>query len=369
MKKTALSLAIAAIISSPLVNASSVEDRLAAMEQRINQLEQRVASQDAVIQEKEQQIEELQSGAGQQASASGGWADRVSVGGVVEVEANHVSTGGSDTSDLYVATAELDISAQVNNWTTADVVLLWEDGDSGVNLDTATITIADPDNIWAVTAGKTVVPFGVFAANTLSDPLTLELAETSEDAIIAGIESNGWTAGAYTYAGGRDDIGSYGLYAGFGQEIDNLAYAFSVGYTNSLEDADTLDAAGSSAHIDAWYASLELTSGPFGLNAEYVAANDDFATTVFGSTAPVSPSAYYIEGAYNFSLAGKESVFAIGYSNSDESDEIGLAEKRIATALSIGIMDNTALSFEYANEEAYDGTDTDKVNGQLAVEF
>lgn len=388
MKKTLLSLAITSLLSSSIASAMTVEERLAAMEQRIMQLENRVATQDAVIREKESQIEELQQSSEKQAASSessGSWFDNVEIGGVIEVEANSVrADGGDDTSDIYVATAELDISAEINPWTTADLVLLYEDGYNGVEIDTATISIADPDNIWYVTAGKTVVPFGIFAANTLSDPLTLELAETSEDTLIAGLASNGWNGGVYTYAGDTDDnvddsnldIGSYGAYLGYARETDSLAYDVSVGYTNNLGDSDTIsDGRTLTQHVDAWYASLGLVSGAFGLNAEYIAATDDFAVGTLhdGSVNRVSPkaspSAYYIEGSWNFSLAEKSSVFAIGYSATDEAEDIGLAEKRLAAALSIGILENTYLTFEYANEEAYTGEDTDTVTGQLAVEF
>ncbi len=378
MKKRLLSVAILSLLNTGPLLAMTVEERLAAMEQRIIQLEQRVATQDTVIEAKQKQIEQLQGDVEQQAArpaSTGSWTDNIEVGGVIEVEANHVSESGSaDTSDIYVAWAELDISAAINSWTVADLVLLYEDGDNGINIDTATISIADPDSFWAVTAGKTVVPFGIFAANTLSDPLTLELGETSEDTLIGAIDSDGFNAGIYTYAGDIDnnDIGSYGAFAGYARESDSLAYDVSVGYTNNLGDSDALTEGravpDSGNHVDAWYASLGMAAGELTINAEYVAAVDDFDAGVYGAN-KISPSAWNIEGAYGFSIAEKDSIFVIGYSTTEEAADTGLAEKRLLTALSIGILENTALTFEYASEKAYNGTDTDTVTGQLAVEF
>ena len=52
------------------------------------------------------------------------WTDMVEVGGVIEVEAQHVSPdGGADSSDIYVATAELGIGAKINENVSGEIVL------------------------------------------------------------------------------------------------------------------------------------------------------------------------------------------------------------------------------------------------------
>jgi len=381
MKKTLLATAISSVLSINSAAAMSVEERLAAMEQRISQLENKVETQQQVIDEKEREIDELktaQSESGNQDGA-GGWFQSVSMGGVIEVEANRSKTDGAGTSsDLYVATAELGISAQVNDWTSADMVLLYEDGEDFV-VDTAIITIADPNSFWAVTAGKTVVPFGTYESYLLSDPLTLELGETGEDTVIAGFDYQGFNGGAYLYKGDidsndNDEIGSYGGWLGYARESDNLNYAATVGYTNNLGDSDTLGeltaATGMNNHVAAWHASLGMNFNNLSLIGEYVGASDSFAANeIAPGSVKAKPSAYHLEGAYHFKLSDMDSTFAIGYGETDESADIGLAEKRIMTALSIGIMENTSVSFEYASEEDYAGVDTDTVTGQLAVEF
>ena len=68
-------------------------------------------------------------------------------------------------------------------------------------------------------------------------------------------------------------------------------------------------------------------------------------------------------------LGGKPSTFAIGYQTTNEAQNLGLAEKRLAAALSVEIMDNTGLSFEFAKDTSYADEDTNTFTGKLAVEF
>lgn len=113
--------------------------------------------------------------------------DAYHLGGVVEVEAGFVNEDDSamgDSSDIALATVEIGLDAKLNKNVEAQIVLLYEDGED-FTVDEGTITLTGPYGEF-ITAGKMYVPFGMFNSHFISDPLTLELGETNESAILIG---------------------------------------------------------------------------------------------------------------------------------------------------------------------------------------
>ena len=350
------------------INAASVEERLIEMENRLKHLEQRLAKQEEIIKEKDQQIAELSS----TPEENENWFDNVNIGGVIELEAQNVSPEGSpDESDIYVATVELGISAKINEWTAAELVLLYEDdGDNDLDVDTAVLSISDPDSIWFLNAGLYALPFGNFSSNLVSDPITLDAAETYDSAVEFGIYNQGLNVSAYVFKGDQQsEIENYGIALGYAQEDDNYAFSAGLAWINDISESDSVvdDGATMTNKASAWTAFAQLDFKAFTLIGEYVAATeslDAYSTTD-------EPSFFNLEAAYHFDALGKPATFAIGYQGSDEASSYagGIDEKRTLAALSMEIMDATFLSFEYANSEDYAGIETDTITGQLAVEF
>ena len=374
MKKTTLGLAISlSLASAGDVTAASVEDRLEEMEKRLRQLEQRVASQEQIIREKDQQISELTD---KGESPDAGVNEKISIGGVIEVEANHVdSDGADDESDIYVATVELGISAQINQWTAAEVVLLYENDDSDehngeIDVDVAAITLADPASSWFVTAGKYTLPFGNFSTNLVSDPITLDAAETADAAIEFGIETGGLLASVYAFQGDQDEaIENFGFQLGYTHKTDSFAFSGNIGWLNDLAESDAVvdDATTMTNEASAWTLFALLEAGNFTFIGEYVAANE----ALDAYSASDEPSFFNIEAGYGFMALGRPASFAIGYQGSDEAGSYagGLDEKRSLAAFSVEIKQDTILSVEYARAEDYLGVETDTLTGQLAVGF
>ena len=369
MKKTALVLAISAgITTGGGVSAASMDDRVKAMEKRLQYLEQRVSSQGDVIREKDKQISELSENTGD------GWFQSIEFGGLVEVEAQRVSPDGEDdSSDIYVATVELGVAAQVNDWTEAEIVLLYEDeGDhSGeIDVDTGTITIADPDSFWFVTAGQYALAFGDYSTNLISDPITLDAAETNDAVIEAGIEMAGVNASAYVFKGDQEtEISNGGLKLGYTLERDLFALSGSLGWINDFGESNAVVDEGTAQtnKAAAWTAFAQLDVGPVTVIGEYVAATE--ALDAYSTTD--EPSAYNLEAAYHFEVMSKPSTFAVGLQGTDEASAFagGLDEKRTMAALSMEILEGASLAIEYTKAEDYDGVENDIITSQLAVEF
>lgn len=376
MRVSLLATAIAVALGSAAnATAATIEERLAAMEQRLNYLEQRVRIQDRVIEARNEEIAKLR---GDNSGGGGdGWFNKVKIGGLIEIEAGQTSTDGDDDSDLVTGTVELGIAAAVNDWVDAEIVLLYEedtdnaneDGTGDISVDTAMVSIADPDAAWFVNAGQFTLPFGQYPTSMVSDPLTLDLGETGDTALEAGYNFGPVTASAYVFDGDQNSsaIKRFGLALSTGIEANGVGIAGHLGYLSDLGETDGLNDFGDNQEdVPGWIASAEISAGDFVLIAEYLATTDSFA-----SAPGEEPTAFNVELGYNFALAGAPSVFAVSHQETDDMGTLdpGFVEKRNGAALTAEVMEGTSLALEYLTEEAYDGTDSDTITGKLAVEF
>ena len=135
--------------------------------------------------------------------------ESVSLGGALQVTAGRSKDfSGVSNSKLELSTFEFDFEIQANDWTTGSVVVEYVNGTDAVfpttngfqtgvdriNLDTALITIGDPQRFPPfLKAGRMILPFGtstgVLRADVLSieSPLSIEAFEFRNTAIGIGI--------------------------------------------------------------------------------------------------------------------------------------------------------------------------------------
>ena len=344
----------------------SLQEQLAVMKQQIQLLEQKIEAQQKAI-------------AQDSATPTGGsnWAKNVTISGAVEVEAGYGKDYANEkTSDLNTATAELGIEATINDYTTANVVLLWEEEDGGdfdLQVDEAIITLApESTGPFSFTFGRTTIPFGAYETNLVSDPLTTDLGETSETIAMLGFESNGLYGNAYVFNGDQDKDGSdskidnVGLNIGYAWESGDQALDASIGYVSDLGDSDGLEGGFTtySRNVPGLALSAQYATGPLKVIGEYVGATRDFDDSS-------RPKAWYVEAGYAFG----DTTVAINYQKTKEALGLEFPETRIAAGISFPVMENTALSIEWAHDTDYDtadgGTDenADSITAQLAIEF
>lgn len=325
--------------------------------------------------------------------SNNGWFNKVGISGLAEVEAGHNNPDeGDDSSDVVLATAEIGIAAEVNDWVSSEIILLYEEDETDLEVDVATVTIANPNGPGYLSGGQMYVLFGVFESNLISDPLILEIGKTRESVVLAGTEANGFAGGLYVFNGdleadGDSQIDSYGAFVEFAQENENSSFAVNAGYISDLGDSDTLQDA-IQDNIDAAAVDYDdqvggvtvsgiATFGAFNLFAEYLTATDDFETNELSFNADgAKPEAFNIELGYNFTLANIDMIAAVAYQGTDEAVALELPKERFAAAISAGIFENTALSLECLHDNDYSDSDggTDEFGGttvtaQLAVEF
>lgn len=308
---------------------------------------------------------------------------KVEIGGVVEVE---LSSGkdetGTKSSDLALATVELGISAEINDRVSGNLVVLHEDDDTeNFVIDEGTITITGGEGSnWSVTAGRMYIPFGNFETNMVSDPLTLEIAETQEAAIRFDFSAGDINAAVYAFNGDADEtatnpdvIDDFGISISYAN--DNLDVG--VDFINNVAETDGLWGVvdgvigGSPSLVTEQAQGIAFhaiyKTGSFTVIAEMVSADK----LVDANNA--EPKATNFEVAYDL---GNGTV-ALGFQSTDDLGGT-LPESKTMLAYSTTIAKDVSLAVEYADAEDYPTTATPTAGtgqsggtftAQIAVEF
>lgn len=405
---SAMLVASVAFMASASVSAVglSTEERLRFLEQNFQKLQKKVERQDKVIAKQHNTIarqrSQLQSqieSAKQQPAANGDseWWQGVEMSGVIELEASSSDPyEGDHTSDLVVATAEIGIAAQINDWVAGEITLLYEEDDTDLEVDVATITIANAEQTpFFFTGGQTYVSFGVFETGAVSDPLTLELGETRETVAQVGFENGGWSGSIFVFNGdvdrdADDQVEQFGANLGFTTEFGSdgsatvgVSYISSLGDSDALQDILITTEPGSYTGGVSGFANVSY--GSWTLLGEYLSATEEFGVgTLAHNGDGAKPSAWNLELDYNTDLFGVPTSFALAVQGTNQALGLELPETRYLLAVSAEVHDNTTMSLEWAHDEDYGAGDTattsggvvtgtgnsaDTVTLQLAVEF
>jgi hypothetical protein len=393
----------------PALRAQTLEDRVEALERENQRMREQLAVQDERIQGAPERVKDLEDQLADKQRTGASWFENIEISGLVEVEAGYFEpfTGDPSESDIVLATFELGILSQIGDWIEVGGSLLYEEDDTDLEVDTAFATIYNPDVAPVyLTAGQIYVPFGVYETNLVSDPLTLEIGETRETTALLGVEYQGIGASVYGFNGdnklnGDSRISSWGANLSYAWEQDDVAVAASAGWINNLGDSDSLqdtlsdnrnatfeelleaeDPRADTFSTDpvnrtaGWTAAIGVVVGQFNFIGEYLSATDNFdPDSLSFKDNGAEPSAWNIELGYSFPVLGKETVAAVAYQGTDEALALELPKESWLVGWSIGIFENTALSFEYRHDSDYDeddggtGESGNSFVAQLAVEF
>ncbi len=297
----------------------------------------------------------------------GNWFDNISLSGLVEVEAGYADTPDGSESDIILATVEFGIDAQLTDWVNAHVLFLYEDGMDNPEVDEAIITIANLDESpWLLAAGRMYVPFGNYDSNMVSDPLTLEIGETREEALQAGYFAGNFYSSAFVFNGdvnedGSSHIDDFGFNLGWAQEAsdEHMGYAFGTSWINNLADSDSLqetitDPNDLREKVSGVGLHGRLDMGSLVLIAEYLGATESFDVTDLAFDGDgAKPQAWNLEATYLFHFMGREALAGIAWQQTKEALALELPESRFLAACSIEIYQHTVLSLEYAHDQYY----------------
>ena len=323
------------------------------------------------------------------------WLDRISLSGLIEVEAGYEdinytdpASNDEDSSDLVLATVELGIDIDFIKHVSGHVLLLWEEDETEpLDVDEAFIRLDGEDVLpLYLQAGKMYVPFGNFESHFISDPNTLELGETRESAAVGGYANDLFELSFGVFNGDIDEKGDDNHIDSFVASavltlpeatIPGLALTTGLSWISNIADSDmltdTIEDAAEEAAVDAFIDKkvdgmaaflIATLNERWTLIAEFVGALDEFdnADPGLGGLEPKT---------WNFELgcAVTEALtVATKYEGGDNLGDL-LPDEQYGIVASYNLFKYTTLSLEYLHGEFENNDERDLVTAQLAFEF
>ena len=321
--------------------------------------------------------------------------ERVSINGILEVEANYTKLnkkGGEkdeESSDITLATAQLEFDAQIHEYVNAHMILLWEEDEGeGLLVDEGTITLGGAANFpFFLVGGRFYPHFGNFDSYFISDPLTLELGELQQSAVAIGY-SGPWAYAAAGVFNGEvsteenDHLNSFwanvqvfnpeGSLGPF-QVNAGVGYLSNIADTDALQEEVAVDTLKDLVGGISVFATINV--GDFSLAGEYLTALSEFERGELGfavlddTEKKPRPAAWNFELAYQFL---ERFQVAVKYEGTKDLYAL-LPESQYGAAFAYELYPGTTWSIEYLRGDFDDNDDAldsrDMFTSQLAVEF
>ncbi|MBA3018400.1 MAG: LbtU family siderophore porin [Proteobacteria bacterium] len=323
----------------------------------------------------------------------GKWADKIHPSACIEVEAfyqdydfHDPSVRDTDTSDLKLATVAFGFDVDIAKHVKGSLFFLYEEDDTDpIEIDEGIITIDGADVVpLYVDLGKMYVPFGRFESHFISDPLTLELGETNESAVVVG-SRNDWvelSVGAFNgdidETGDENHIDNYLASAIFTlpeTTVPDFNLTAGISVISNIADSNNLQTVGTGVsaatiknHIGGFNTFIIASLlDRFFFNAEYLGAIDDFEAgeLSFDGGKAYRPEAWAIELACGVT---DNLNLAVCYEGSNDCGDF-LPEKQFGGVVSYGLFKDTSIALEYLYGK-YENKDTRHLmTTMLAIEF
>jgi len=318
-----------------------------------------------------------------------GMGKRLSFTGLIELEAYQVHIeGGDEESNMSLATAQFEISVEVNDYLNGYIVFLHEeDAEPSVDIDEALVILTCPAEFLhgqlSLTSGKLYVPFGHFESHFITDPLTLDLGETNDTALYVGWDvADSIALKAGVFSGETDTAGDNDTIDSFVASIEVLpapGLTLGASYISDLAESD-IELVRDDGVLGNVYKSsipgigafLLLARGDFIFVAEYLAATRDFHRTAVeaaiadeGDLTGRRPRALNLELAY---LPFERWEFAV---RGERARDFQNDSARYGGVVSHSLMEHVLVGLEYLHSDGKgeDNNPSHTWTGQLAFQF
>lgn len=305
--------------------------------------------------------------------------------GTIEVQAYVLESDSDDISDIILATAELGIDVRPVKHVSGHITLLHEEDDTDLEIDQGYIRIDGEEKCpFYAEAGQLYLPFGNYESHFISDPLTLQLGETRESALVLGYSHSlfGVSIGIFNGEVNEEDEDDDMIDGFFANAVytmpekRDLALSTGLSLISNLGDSDGLTdqlspAGAPDMEIDdyvpaaAAFVNASWKEKLFG-KFEYLRALDEFESDDLEFTSSdVEPWALNIEVAY--AVTDLLEV-ALRFGASDDADGF-LYESLHGAVATFAPNDYVEVALEFQHGEYEDGSDETMATLQLALGF
>ena len=339
--------------------AENTQSELTALKARIQQLENNLQQQE------------------KQHSEDSNFSDRVSISGSAEFLGTISQDDAGDTeSDLDMDSVELTIDAEVNEKIAFSTTLKYEDDNEEQDfyVDEAIIEIGSNESPWALTLGRTGIPFSVINGNAWTDPLTDDLTDNTDDIAQLSYSNGALNTDVYIFRAKHDSdtensVENFGLNVGV--DFAN-GVSIGAGYLNNIRNTEAFDADSltSNDKVAAFRASIAYEMNRLALSAEYI--KTDSFNSISGQP---QVSVWHTSADYGLDLLGAPGNLSLGYSKTNNAElitndsETLFAKSRLTAGASRELNENAEVIIELVREESYTGEDTDSLNIILSTAF
>ena len=325
----------------------------------------------------------------------GKWADKIHPSACIEVEAFYEEYNFHDPSvrdlyesDLVLATVEIGFDVDIAKHVKGSLYFLYEEDDTEpMDVDEGIITIDGADVVpLYVDLGKMYIPFGRFESHFIRDPLTLEVGETNESAVVGGFRNDLLEISVGAFNGDIDETGegsnhinNYLASACFAlpeTTVQDLNLTAGISWISNIADSDVLqeeieDAAEEEDeeatiknHANGFNAFIIASfRDKYFFNAEYLGAMDDIEMDTIGES--YKPQAWTIEFAYGLTDRLK---FGVCYEGTDDCDDF-LPKKQFGGVVGYDLFKHTYVALEYLYGKFENKDTRHLMTTQLAIEF
>jgi hypothetical protein len=312
-------------------------------------------------------------------------------------------------SDIDIATARLDVFVEVSHGVHAFMAFEMDNSsfdllsdarldieltrsasrifNSRVFISRVFFTIGDLDRFPVYfTMGQMFVPFGRYASNTITSPLTKLLGQSNQRAILLGFYHSGFYASAYVYRGDSNvnapGINAWGTNWGYDYTSNAGTANVGVGYIANIADSIGFQATGATRgffgfaknhHTEILSHRVpgvdfhgEFSIGNFGINSEYIWTTRPFEVENLSFNGRgAKPGAAYFELYYNFKWVERPASIAIGGGRTFDALALALPERSYVGCFNISIWKNTIESVEIRHDINYPARDFAGGNGAV----
>ncbi len=317
---------------------------------------------------------------------------------------------GDKTSDIDLATAEIDTNIVVDPWVTGFMAITYDNTppatgqrafNSRLYLNRGFVTIGDLNKFPMYgTIGQAYVAFGQYNSNMISNTLTRLLARTKGREIALGYDKagtvNGLSASMYTFrgdssatAGGTDQINQLGGNVDYNITETNWNGNLGGGLISNIADSEGMQGTNitpgdlksyiptgfpgfgggrglpTSAgellvhRVPAYDLHGNLGIGKWSLTTEYIGSTTSFSPmNMTMNNVGARPAAFNSELNYSFDILGRPSGFAVGYGFSKDALAILLPAQRYIATFNTSIWRDTVESLEYRHDINYSSGST-----------
>jgi len=270
------------------------------------------------------------------------------------------------------------------------MIFLHEEGEEeSVVIDEAVLSLTCPGEhlggTLSLDAGRMYLPFGRFESRFISDPLTLELGETSDTALAFGWSRKETVVlRIATFSGEADTVGDNDAIDAVAASLEIApaeGLAFGGSWISDLAESDIALVKDDpllgnvyDASVEGAAAFLTFSAGPVSLTGEYVTALRSFERDVLvaartqiepGELTGRRPAAWNLELAYAPNERWEIAVKA------EEAKDFMDDARRCGGVVSWGIYESAVVALEYmrADGRGVGNDPTHAVTAQLALEF